>query len=181
MSHQKKEIFSGLNRFLNAATPHGLFYLQSGYGIFARIFWIIFIIFGFVVTISMMRSLLKEWEAHPIITTIESAALPVSNIPFPTVTVCPDNAEIDNFALVQKITNLLKFQCLDSVSRFTPTYPYCNETLALREDFKPFFEFLVKTFEEVIKHLKISSGYLNFRCFVFRHGTNPRYQRIQLS
>jgi hypothetical protein len=38
--HYKAELFAGLDRFLSAATPHGLFYLQTKYKPLARIFWV---------------------------------------------------------------------------------------------------------------------------------------------
>ena len=95
----------------------------------------------------MMMKLLNEWRTNPIITTIESAALPVSKIPFPTVTVCPIKAEVDNWAMVEKVSNFFKFECLD-VEKNNPLEPYCNETTLLREDFGPFFEYLVDMFEQ---------------------------------
>ena len=54
---------------------------------FSRLFWILIIIGGFTGSILMIFESFDNWREKPISTTIET--LPISEITFPNVTVCP--------------------------------------------------------------------------------------------
>ena len=44
---------------------------------------------GFYYSTIMIEDSLSDWDSNPTITTIESAALPMNNLQFPTITICP--------------------------------------------------------------------------------------------
>ena len=119
----------------------------------------------------MILSLTHEWEDNPIVTTIKSAALPVTALPFPTVTVCPHETETDNWALVEKISNFVKFDC-----ELDWNYPACQETTKLRNDFQTFLQFIVEKFEEVsVIVFGRTPNFVSKTLHSFRHGISLLY------
>ncbi len=82
---------------------------------------------GVVLTALVFSSTERAWELSPTITTMESTTRPVSELPFPAVTVCPDrDTHVDNVALMEKILNRAAFDCYDGG---------CEELGGIREDF----------------------------------------------
>ena len=62
------------------------------------------ILSGLVIFTSMYRQSLHSWETRPLLTTIDSTSIPVTDIPFPAVTVCPEPRSVPNpWAYIQKL------------------------------------------------------------------------------
>ena len=76
----------GVSTFLEASTIHGLNYISTTKK-YARLFWILVVVAGFVTAILMIKTSFDNWSANPIKTTLETR--PISEIKFPKVTVCP--------------------------------------------------------------------------------------------
>ena len=76
----------GIRTFLESSTIHGLTYISSTrkYG---KAFWILVVIAGFATAGYLIHSSFESWYDSPIKTTVET--LPISDIKFPKVTVCP--------------------------------------------------------------------------------------------
>ena len=72
--------------FLDTSTIHGLSWI-SGTRKWSRLFWILIVIGGFSGAGYLIYTSFDNWEKSPISTTIET--MPVSQITFPNVTVCP--------------------------------------------------------------------------------------------
>ena len=72
--------------FLDSSTIHGLAHISSTRK-FVRICWIIVVFAGFCTAGYLIQTSFNNWEKSPISTTIET--LPISEITFPNVTVCP--------------------------------------------------------------------------------------------
>lgn len=73
-----------------------------------RVWWIIAFIFSFLLYGFLIHNAWVKWDENPIIVTIVGKAIPVSAIPFPTVTICPEtktNVRLLNFT---KIYDMLK-------------------------------------------------------------------------
>ena len=93
---------SGLKEFLESSTIHGLTYISTTRK-YIRLFWIFVVIVGFSGAGYMISESFKAWDASPIKT------LPISEITFPKITVCPskntytdlnyDLMRIENMAL----------------------------------------------------------------------------------
>ena len=65
---------------------------------------------GFSVAGSMISRAFWEWSEYPVVTNMESIAAPITNIQFPTVTVCKGEHEIpDSWAALQTFLNYVKF------------------------------------------------------------------------
>jgi len=44
---------------------------------------------GFYFAISNIKASLQSWDENPVLTTIDSASVPIKNLQFPTITICP--------------------------------------------------------------------------------------------
>ena len=67
---------------------------------------------GFAATTVVFSQIVSSWHVTPSITTLSSAAVPITQLPFPTVIVCPgEDTPIDNAALPTKLFNLMDFSC----------------------------------------------------------------------
>ncbi len=70
------------------------------------------IVAGYASTAAVFSDILSVWHSSPTITTLRSAARPVTELPFPAVVVCPaEDTPPDNSALVQKVVDLMEFRC----------------------------------------------------------------------
>ena len=76
----------GVRTFLESSTIHGLTYISTT-GKYAKIFWILIVFAGFIGASLLIKESFDSWYESPIKTTIET--LPISEINFPKVTVCP--------------------------------------------------------------------------------------------
>ena len=76
----------GVRTFLESSTIHGLTYISTTRK-YARLFWILVVIAGFVGASLLIKESFDSWSESPVKTTIET--LPISDITFPKVTVCP--------------------------------------------------------------------------------------------
>ena len=75
-----------IKTFLDISTIHGLSWISST-GKWSRLLWILIVIGGFSGAGYLIYTSFDNWEQSPISTTIET--LPISQIIFPNVTVCP--------------------------------------------------------------------------------------------
>ena len=76
----------GLRTFLESSTIHGLSYISSTKRL-QRLFWTLVVILGFSGAAVLIYQSFQSWEESPITTTIET--LPIKEITFPKISVCP--------------------------------------------------------------------------------------------
>ena len=76
----------GLRTFLESSTIHGLSHISTTRK-YARILWIIVVLTGFSGAGVLISKSFQDWSDSPVKTTIET--LPITDITFPKVTVCP--------------------------------------------------------------------------------------------
>ena len=74
------------NTFLNSSTIHGLHFISKTKK-FGKLFWITVVISGFTAASVLIYESFHNWDLSPVSTTLET--VPISEIPFPNVTVCP--------------------------------------------------------------------------------------------
>ena len=77
---------NNVKEFLETSTIHGLAFLSTTRK-YSRFFWLSIVSFGFSGAFYLIFQAFNNWEQSPISTTIET--LPISEITFPNVTVCP--------------------------------------------------------------------------------------------
>ena len=75
-----------IKTFLESSSIHGVSYISTTRKC-ARLFWICVVTFGFTGAAYLILQSFKAWDESPVSTTIET--LPITEITFPKVTVCP--------------------------------------------------------------------------------------------
>ena len=76
----------GVRVFFESSTIHGLTYISTTSRL-VKIFWILVVIGGFTGAGVLIYQSFQAWNESPVTTTIET--LPITEITFPKVTVCP--------------------------------------------------------------------------------------------
>ena len=76
----------GVRTFLESSTIHGLSYISTTRK-YARIFWILVVLAGFIGAAFLIHESFYSWSESPVTTTVET--FPISDVRFPKVTVCP--------------------------------------------------------------------------------------------
>ena len=102
----------------------------------------------------MIRSALIDWAENPVITSLDSIATPINSMQFPTITVCKDETkeQPDNWAYLEKLLNLLWFQCAYA----GPAHPNqnygneCKNTENLRKDYEFMIDKMIEAYEKWI-------------------------------
>ena len=84
---------NGFRNFLESSTIHGLTYISSSRK-FVRLFWTAVIVAGFTCASILIHTSFQDWSENPIKTTIET--LPIKDIKFPKLTVCPPKNTVTN-------------------------------------------------------------------------------------
>ena len=99
-----------------------------------------------------------EWSEDPVITTLESISAPINEIQFPTVTVC-EEIPPDNWALPEKILNLLAFECKRESDKdgHNPTSECTNSTKKIRDDFEFIIRSVVKEYWDLLNRIDIAT------------------------
>ena len=102
------------NEYVKLSTIHGFSYLSdSNPSGPSRIFWMIVAVLAILFTIFQMSSLRSQWKKNPVVTTLDTIALPIDEIEFPAVTICPQGSIKDI------LDNVLFKQFIEYVSNKT--------------------------------------------------------------
>ena len=76
-----------------STSAHGLVYLaEDGRSFLERFFWLIVVVLALAFSYWQTSTLYKQWNDNPIITTLETVSLPIKEIEFPAVTICPQGS-----------------------------------------------------------------------------------------
>ncbi len=150
-----------LDEYFDATTVHGLSYIKSGNSIWTRLLWVTWlfvvnslntytflnviklgiVITAFTIAGILIYDLLVDWDENPYLITLGSVQAPISEVQFPTVTICEEsNGPVENWAYPEKVLNALEYECYappDWYAKYgvEPKYPSCNGTAQkLRQD-----------------------------------------------
>ena len=82
-----------VNSFLESSTIHGVSYIASPNRA-VKLFWILVVTSCFSLAFYLISESFKSWASNPITTTIEQ--VPIKEIKFPKVTVCPPKNTYSN-------------------------------------------------------------------------------------
>ena len=82
-----------IREFLKSSTIHGLSHITETKGL-VRCFWMFVISTGFIGSGVLIKQSFESWSTNPVFTTIET--LPITEIEFPKVTVCPPRKTFTN-------------------------------------------------------------------------------------
>ena len=78
---------STVHEFLESSTIHGLSYISRAKSHVAKASWVAIVVACFSIAMYMITNSYKEWQESPVSATITTH--PISDLDFPTVTVCP--------------------------------------------------------------------------------------------
>ncbi|GBP37390.1 Pickpocket protein 28 [Eumeta japonica] len=78
-------------RDFNANTTlHGLKYLsERGLTVFERVFWLLTFLLSLILCFSLIYNVWYKWQNSPVIVSFSEKMIPVWQVPFPSVTICP--------------------------------------------------------------------------------------------
>ena len=89
----RKIIVDTTKQYSSATTIHGISYLSSdNVPALERLIWLVVVILAIIFTTFQVCKLYKEWQDEPVITTLDTVALPIEEIEFPAVTICPQGS-----------------------------------------------------------------------------------------
>ena len=89
----KKDMKRYLKEYATSTTAHGLSYLaEDGRLVLERIFWLTVVVLALVFSYWQTSTLYKQWQDNPVITTLETVSMPIKEIEFPAVTICPQGS-----------------------------------------------------------------------------------------
>ena len=89
----RKTILYTSKEYASITTAHGFSYIgNEGYSRGDRILWVIIVSFAIGFTIFQMTTLYSDWQHNPVITTLDTVALPIEEIEFPAITICPQGS-----------------------------------------------------------------------------------------
>ena len=107
----KKRIVETTKDYSSATTIHGITYLtDDGTSAVERLLWLVVVILAILLATYQVVKLYKEWQDDPVITTLDTVALPIEEIDFPAVTICPQGSrqEIVDLVLFRQLTEYIK-------------------------------------------------------------------------
>ena len=128
----RKIIVDTTKQYSSATTIHGISYLSSdNVPALERLIWLVVVILAIIFTTFQVCNLYDEWQDEPVITTLDTVALPIEEIEFPAVTICPQGTRqeiIDSVLFRQlkeyiendkvNVTSLTQDEMMDEVKAF---------------------------------------------------------------
>jgi hypothetical protein len=162
-----ESVYRKFESFCNATTIHGFQYMvDHSLGIFTRFLWLILITVSFTIAGILISLSFKDWQENPVLTTIDSTFYPVESIPFPAVTICSEDPDINNaerWGLVAEIFNSLIFHCHEDETDAHQYYKCSNKSVQLHQDLAPILEIATeKMFIKAMDSYKMPTIYDNF-------------------
>ena len=100
-------------------------------------------VIAFSISGTLIHTAFTQWANDPILTTLDTIAVPIDNVQFPTVTAC-SNYRFDppnNWAIIENTLNLVKFDCREKDKD-------CKLTNSVHKDFGFLIEPLIDIFNE---------------------------------
>ena len=85
----RKRIFLTSQGYASNTTIHGISYLfESRRGV-ESFLWFLVVVVAMMFTILQTTTLYTDWQNEPVITNLDTIAMPIKDIEFPAVTICP--------------------------------------------------------------------------------------------
>lgn len=99
--HKMQTILKHLfEEFCSSTTIHGMHYIGASKTLLGRIGWMIAFVFSVLCCGMLIQNVYQKWDNNPVIVSFDDAPTPVWKIPFPAITVCPEDkisADVMNF------------------------------------------------------------------------------------
>ena len=85
----RKRIFLTSRGYASNTTIHGISYLFESRPGIESLLWFLVVIAAMMFTILQTTTLYADWQNEPVITNLDTIAMPIKDIEFPAVTICP--------------------------------------------------------------------------------------------
>ncbi len=92
-------------------TLHGWAYIPMHKNWLIRLIWLLIIATFFTFAFIITNESFQSWEDEPTITTIKNYSASMTEIPFPTVTVCPQGWYRDRYGFLKGVLDQIDFPC----------------------------------------------------------------------
>ena len=79
---------NAVSSYFRETTVHGFRYVAEGENLCEKLFWIILIIVGFIISSCIIWKSFSDWQDTPLQTTIDKVSMPIEDLPQPAITVC---------------------------------------------------------------------------------------------
>ncbi|KAK4873970.1 hypothetical protein RN001_013330 [Aquatica leii] len=90
-NNDRKNLRYYFAQYCSATSIHGTQYLgERGRSLIERLFWILVITAVSTLCVILIVKTYKKWVTSPVIVTFATTETPISNIPFPSITICPE-------------------------------------------------------------------------------------------
>ena len=133
----KNIILETSRQYASSTTAHGFSYLtEERSSIGERIFWIIVVILAITFSTSQMTTLYNEWQDNPVITTLDTVALPIEEIEFPAVTICPQGSvnRILDSVLFKQFKEYIRNKTVEKYARIKRSTLFVNTKHQKKDD-----------------------------------------------
>ena len=98
-----------ISSYFSETTVHGFRYVVEGRNSFEKLFWVIVIVIGFILSGFIIFQSFSDWEDTPLQTTIDQVSLPIEKLNVPAITICnPDALKMpqrNRWMYVEKLFN----------------------------------------------------------------------------
>ena len=92
----KNDVLRISRDYSSASSIHGIPYLgNNGHSTCGRVFWMLTVCIALVCTLVQVIIIWHQWIDDPVVTTLDTISLPVEQIDFPAVTLCPQGSTED--------------------------------------------------------------------------------------
>jgi len=146
-SNSKKAIVKTSKEYGSDSTAHGISYVvdetrSKG----ERIFWAFVVCLAISFTLYQLGTLHMQWQDHPVVTELDTVALPIEEIEFPAVTICPQGSikNMSEIVLGQQFMEFVKDKRKKEQSRRKRAADHWNSTEIKRE----------LTYQDMINYMK---------------------------
>ena len=127
---------SNVKEYFKETTVHGFQYVVTGRNRCEKIFWIILIVTGFMMSGIMIYNSISSWRNTPLQTTIEKVSKPIQNFLFPGITICnQDQLQMprrNRWMFVEQVLNWIDISSLDSNETPSEVAKVTEETFQLK-------------------------------------------------
>ena len=106
----RKRIVDTTKEYSSATTIHGIAYLSDDHvPVLQRLLWAVVVCMAIYLATYQVSNLYNDWQDDPVVTTLETVALPIEDIEFPAVTICPQGSrqEIVDLVLFRQLTEYI--------------------------------------------------------------------------
>ena len=131
----RKRILLTSQGYASNTTIHGISYLfQSRHGIETFI-WFLVVVAAMMFTILQTTTLYIDWQNEPVITSLDTIAMPIKDIEFPAVTICPQGAISSalDAVLFKQFKEYIANKSLDTSQKKKRSLPF-NGDITINED-----------------------------------------------